>query len=266
MANQPTAPTDQPPPELPNMPDVSDTLSRYLRTFSVWCRNGFRDKLSANSAAPGVMLQAYDATAGAIPPIYELGINTAGIATIAPVRPGSGQPSKPTIGTGVPINPGNYLPLSGGVITGPITPSGGVVGVTNGSNASLGQVGEVISALRLSTAALTLTTGIGVNIATINLTPGDWDVQGNAWFAVGVSATNLQAGITNVSATIPAETSIGLTRVTENIALAGGGQMRSISPCRVNVTVNTTYYLYASLSFPSGTCTVYGSIWARRAR
>jgi hypothetical protein len=101
MANQPTAPTDQPPPELPNMPDVSDTLSRYLRTFSVWCRNGFRDKLSANSAAPGVMLQATDAATGAQTPFVYLvgvkvtvtgGVPSAPTVTMTLVPTGSGKP------------------------------------------------------------------------------------------------------------------------------------------------------------------------------
>ena len=42
------------------MPDVSNTLSQYLRTFSLWCRHGFADKLSVTTAAPGLMLQATD--------------------------------------------------------------------------------------------------------------------------------------------------------------------------------------------------------------
>ena len=47
--------TLQPPPDLPSMPDVSDTLSNYLRTFSLWCRHGFADKLSQTTAAPGLL-------------------------------------------------------------------------------------------------------------------------------------------------------------------------------------------------------------------
>ena len=69
MANQPPYETAQPPPALPDMPDVSNTLSQYLRTFSIWCRNGFADKLSSKQALPGVMLLANDAAPGTNAPM-----------------------------------------------------------------------------------------------------------------------------------------------------------------------------------------------------
>ena len=47
MAPQPTAPAPQPPPDLPSM-DISDTLANYLRTFALWARNMFGDKLDAH--------------------------------------------------------------------------------------------------------------------------------------------------------------------------------------------------------------------------
>ena len=56
--------TLQPPPELPSDPKTSDVLSQYLRTFSLWCRHGFADKLSATTASPGIMIQAKDVYTG----------------------------------------------------------------------------------------------------------------------------------------------------------------------------------------------------------
>lgn len=84
--------TIQPPPDLPNMPDVSDTLSNYLRTFSLWCRHGFADKISASTAQPGLLLQANDAPAGTIPVVFLLQVQTDGtiVATQQPL--GSGKP------------------------------------------------------------------------------------------------------------------------------------------------------------------------------
>ena len=104
---QPTAPFAQPPPTLPNMPDVSDTLSRYLRTFSLWCVQGLASKLNTNSAIPGLQLQATDQP---VPnnPVYELGVTSAGAATLAPVTLGTG-----TVGTPVPVGTGQYLPIDG---------------------------------------------------------------------------------------------------------------------------------------------------------
>ena len=85
---QPTPRTLQPPPDLPAMSDVSDTLSQYLRTFALWCRHGFADKISATAAAPGVMLQATDDPTK----IFMLQVNAAGAISATPIALGGGKP------------------------------------------------------------------------------------------------------------------------------------------------------------------------------
>lgn len=60
MATFPSSATAQPPPDLPSLQKTEDGLINYLRTFSLWCRNGFRDKLSSTAALPGILLMAYD--------------------------------------------------------------------------------------------------------------------------------------------------------------------------------------------------------------
>jgi len=93
MATQAQAPrTIQPPPDLPSMPDVSDTLTGYLRNFSLWCRHGFADKLSISTAAPGVLVQAYDAPAGTTPAVWLIRVSTAGAISAVAVPLGSGKP------------------------------------------------------------------------------------------------------------------------------------------------------------------------------
>lgn len=92
MAQQPTPRTVQPPPDLPNMPDVSTTLSGYLRNFSLWCRNGFNDKVSATQAAPGVLLLANDAPPGTIPKVFMIEVDSAGAISARPIGLGGGQP------------------------------------------------------------------------------------------------------------------------------------------------------------------------------
>lgn len=91
MANQQPR-TVQPPPELPSMPDVSSTLSNYLRQFSLWCRHGFADKLSGSTAQPGLMLQANDAPAGTTPNVFMIQVNTAGEIVVTQMALGSGRP------------------------------------------------------------------------------------------------------------------------------------------------------------------------------
>ena len=92
MASQLTPRTIQPPPDLPNMPDVSTTLSNYLRTFSLWCRHGFADKISASTAQPGLLLQANDAVAGTIPAVFLIQVQTDGTIVATPQPLGSGKP------------------------------------------------------------------------------------------------------------------------------------------------------------------------------
>jgi hypothetical protein len=74
------------------MPDVSTTLTGYLRTFALWCRNGFADKISGTTAQPGLMLQAYDAPAGTTPAVFLVRVNSAGVVSTTPMPLGSGQP------------------------------------------------------------------------------------------------------------------------------------------------------------------------------
>ena len=84
--------TVQPPPDLPSMPDVSPTLTGYLRTFSLWCKNGFAAKLSGTTALPSVMLQAYDAPAGTTPKVFMIRVSTAGAISATQIPLGGGQP------------------------------------------------------------------------------------------------------------------------------------------------------------------------------
>ena len=52
-------------PDLPELdPETSDVLANYLRTFALWCRHGFADKLSVTTALPGILIQANDAPGG----------------------------------------------------------------------------------------------------------------------------------------------------------------------------------------------------------
>lgn len=140
-----------------------------------------------------------------------------------------------------------------------------LAGVTNGSDAPAGQIGEIIAAN--ITAAVTLTTGVAINIGSIALTAGDWDVQGEIWYAAGSTTLgSLQAAIGNASATVPAATSIATARTIINNAMtAGAAQTVPIRACRVSLSTPATYFLVSNQAF-TGALTATGNIWARRAR
>jgi hypothetical protein len=82
----------QPPPPLPSDPSIGNVLSNYLQQFSLWCRNGFAAKLSGNVALPGVILQANDTPAGAIPAVFMIQVKTDGTIVATPMPLGSGKP------------------------------------------------------------------------------------------------------------------------------------------------------------------------------
>jgi hypothetical protein len=92
MATVPSPPAAQAPPELPNDPKVSDKLANYLRSFSLWCRHGFAAKLDANTALPGILLQANDAPPGTAPAVWLLEVQTNGSFVARPVPLGGGKP------------------------------------------------------------------------------------------------------------------------------------------------------------------------------
>jgi Chaperone of endosialidase len=132
MAAQPTAAVQQPPPDLPSMPDVSPALTGYLRTFALWCRNGFVDKLDKLSALPGLMLQAYG-VAASNPPVFMLEVNAAGKLMLAPMALGSGD-----VGTPVPVG-SDRLSTGGGTVDGDLTVNGHL-GVDDGISTNGGNV------------------------------------------------------------------------------------------------------------------------------
>jgi hypothetical protein len=142
-----------------------------------------------------------------------------------------------------------------------------VVGVVDASSANAGSVGEVISSTVPAASFVTLSTNTSVNVTSISLTAGDWDVYGNIGFTVGGNSTAYNASISTTSATLstPDNMSGSLTRIACTFT-SGQNQHLAISPCRINVSSTTTVYLVAQATFSSSTNRAYGKIWARRAR
>jgi hypothetical protein len=159
----------------------------------------------------------------------------------------------------------NNLSMTGtATIGGAITPQAGIAGVNTNSSAAAGQIGEVISAI--ITTPLSLVTSTQINLASIVLTPGDWDIYGDLWYTNSAAMTVVVGGISTVSATLPPAVSLGTSRIQLTAAWSAGVCYFAMPACRASVAVNTTYYLIAYAGFASGTCTAMGKIWARRAR
>ena len=132
-------------------------------------------------------------------------------------------------------------------------------GVTDGSDATAGQIGEYLTAS--SSGTITPSTGDINNIATLPLTAGDWDVEGNVVFQPTAGISYAMCSVSGVSGVIgPVATRIPGAGSATQLRIGTGGSLR------VSTAADMTVYLTAQVAFSSGSMSVSGTIWARRAR
>lgn len=170
------------------------------------------------------------------------------------------------------VLPVSAIPAAAGYVTGPYSALvvGKVKGVTDGSDAAAGDDGELIATTVLAASAIPLTDGVVTNVASIALTPGDWDVTIGCGFTGGATTV-----VTLAAATIH----------TTNSTLSNlpgsqfqqpfpGGQLvfnvqdfvTSAGPRRFSVAANTNIFFNVFLRFTVSTAAAYGIIRARRVR
>jgi hypothetical protein len=93
-ATFPTPPQASPPPDIPNMPDVSPTMTNYLRTFALWCRQSLAGKVNANVALPGIMLQSINPPPGQPPKVFYLQVLDNGAFQATQISLGGGNSTR----------------------------------------------------------------------------------------------------------------------------------------------------------------------------
>ena len=144
-----------------------------------------------------------------------------------------------------------------------------VVGVTDGSNASQGLVGEYIENKSAATTSGYTASSI-VDVGSISLTAGDWDVQGSVtWHNAGATEFHFtKAGISQVSATFDDDYWTIGSQV-EGIGQVGDPYIfpQALTPTvRISTDSTTTVYLVGQMGFSGSTFGVGGIIRARRVR
>jgi hypothetical protein len=137
---------------------------------------------------------------------------------------------------------------------------GGISGVTDGSNAAAGMVGEFISLVGTST-TVSNNTATNVTGTQLILQPGDWDVWGTAQLTM-TSASGVNAGISTVSNTLPGP---NYSAMNASSAIFGSCIM-PVPRLRVSSASPTTVWLVCQINGGTGTLNVNGSIYARRMR
>lgn len=155
-------------------------------------------------------------------------------------------------GTGVPV-----LQNSPTIIT----PN--IIGITNGSNAAAGSVGEVITGTVASDAAVAMVDGQAKDFTHIALTAGDWDI-----YAVGILTGAIADSViqTIFIGTASGNNTTGQDTAANTVFLNAftATNITGTIHYRVNITSPTTYYLKGIVSAVN--ISAYGTIQARRAR
>jgi hypothetical protein len=157
---------------------------------------------------------------------------------------------------------GNLTGNVSGNVAGILT--GSVAGVTDGSNAAAGMVGEWLTASRstgIASASATI-----VDIASLPLSAGDWDVQGNVQALTGASGLVLLAWLNTVSVTAPliaGAGQVGFAYISAGLTTTSVGA-HATGRLRINSSASPTVYLSGSVSGAGAQLT--GFISARRMR
>ncbi len=145
------------------------------------------------------------------------------------------------------------------------TQTGGAVGgITQGTAPSAGYVGEQIRATVGAGSPVTITTNnTPVNVTSINLTAGIWDVSGVVNFG-GTSVVGTGSAI-SVNTTTATQGTAGDNRVDfPFVSSATTALSLTVPSWRVTASTTTTCYLVAQVTFSGGSPNCYGRISATR--
>jgi hypothetical protein len=135
-------------------------------------------------------------------------------------------------------------------------------GVTNGSDASSGVVGQYLTSTGSSTSLVTAT---AKTIHSLTLAAGDWDIEGVATYtkAATTVVTYTQQGISTTNNTLGGTGTFTATAAAISDVIPSAFTTPVV---RLNLTGTTTVYLVSRAGFTTSTLTATGFLRARRVR
>jgi hypothetical protein len=140
-----------------------------------------------------------------------------------------------------------------------------IAGTIATTMADAGYVGEIIGSQVVSGSASAMATNTTLNVTSISLSAGDWEVMGHVNInSTSATVTATSAGITTTTATIPTngtEVYSGLQTTTTTTV-----DSLTVTPVRIAVSTTTTVYLVARSTFSAGSRSAFGVLKARRVR
>jgi hypothetical protein len=141
--------------------------------------------------------------------------------------------------------------------------AGQLPATTTNDNAAAGRVGEYVESNIPIASGLTATSGAILNVTSISLTAGDWDVWGVvAANGSGAILVDFRGGVGTVSGGLPDQSRYAAWQgswTTPTISLVAPQQ-------RLSLASPTTIYLTSFQFFSTAALTVGGTLSARRAR
>ncbi len=142
-----------------------------------------------------------------------------------------------------------------------------LTGVTNGGEATAGDVGEFQQTRQATFINTTGTTGQWANIAALSLTAGDWDVMGTMEGRLNGAVVTATALAVSTSSGNVTTDHVGVYNVIDmQIPTAAVDSAGSVPVFRVLTNVSTTVYLKGQFAFTGGPPKYAGTITARRRR
>jgi hypothetical protein len=137
-------------------------------------------------------------------------------------------------------------------------------GTTTNDDATAGQIGEVIDSGTVT--GIAIPTGTATNVASINLTPGDWEVSGYVGLTTA-AATSVAAIIGCSSPTSATLINDSFSHFTAPLALGSAQAWQyAIPTVRYSLAAPLTIYLVELTAYTSTAPTARGRISARRMR
>lgn len=157
-----------------------------------------------------------------------------------------------------------FLILNGSAYI-PVTPQ---VGVSDGSSAAAGNIGEVISSDIPVGSAVSVSNAVAKTITSVTLTAGDWDCNASISTnpAASTTTTNITGGLSNTTNTLPTSTEFR-ARIDYPTALPAATPNILTLPGQVfNSNASQTVYLVGLSGFATSTMSMFGQMYCRRMR
>lgn len=165
------------------------------------------------------------------------------------------------------VGSGTSLTLTQGIsaVTGAF--SSGLAGTATNDSAAAGQIGQQIITTVVRSAPVSVSSTVSINIASVSLTAGDWDVTASICLGGATTGTAFAVGVTATTGTLPTSDNIGVTRAdTASTSTINSDSCLTVANVRVSLSGTTVYYAVVNATFSAGSGIGFGRLSARRMR